>query len=388
MSELQFKILSTDEEIAVHLDEWKHLSTNPQAHPDVVLRLCRNDPDIIKPFIPILVDDQGRIACMFSSRLEKAHIGRDSYLRLPKSKVRKMTIPMGGIFGRSAPENVSQLLEKTLKAIDNENVDLLELPALDSDDPLLHALERSKIKRFHSAFSMEDEHWQMEIAEDFDKQMLILGKSTRGTLRHNLNRFNRLYEGRFEIKVYSEIDDMREALTLCTKIDEHSYHKGLGVNIKTDQRTVAVYEGLANQGGLEICILSIDGEPLAFLNSAVIKNRRFGTQMGFNPEFCKYPLGTILLFETIRRYINTGHRETFDFGIGKADYKSRLCTSMKMAEQKDIRTRRALFSPSYAYMMGVFYLGIAAKSIMLKLNMEEFARRNMRRFHKRTRRSS
>ena len=48
-------------------------------------------------------------------------------------------------------------------------------------------------------------------------------------------------------------------------------HKGLGIDIKNDARTNAVYKGLAAQGKLEISILLIDGKPLAFLNNAVIK---------------------------------------------------------------------------------------------------------------------
>ena len=139
-----------------------------------------------------------------------------------------------------------------------------------------------------------------------------------------------------------------------------SYHRGLGVNIRNDPRTNAVYKGLAAQGNLEICILFIDGLPLAFLNSAVIKGKRIGTHMGFNPTFCKYPLGTILLFETVRRYIATDRREPYDFGIGKADYKSRLCTNVEISEQRVLPTQRA--SSIYLYMMGVVRIGMITKS--------------------------
>lgn len=386
MTGLQFKILSTNDEIKTHLEEWKAVATDSEAHPDVVLRLCESDPNIMKPYVPILVDDEGRIACMFSSRLEREYIGRDCYLPFPKAKVRKLTIPPGGIFGRSAPENVAQLFELTVKAIENEKVDMIELPPLDKDDPLLASLNTCSVKAYQKAHTSHDEHWRMEIAEDFDKQMLLLGKSTRSTLRHNLNRFNRIYEGRFEIKVFTKMEEVEDALNMCEKIDLNSYHNGLGVNIQNDPRTNAVYKGLAAQGGLEISILFIDGQPLAFLNNAVIKGRRIGTQMGFDPTFCKYPLGTILLYETIRRYIETGRRESFDFGIGKADYKSRLCSSMVMSEQRQIATRRAIRNPFYLYMMIVHRLGITSKSLMTKLNLEEFARKKIRSLHKQTKR--
>ena len=387
MEELHFKILSTNDEIKTHLEEWKAVATDPLAHPDVVLRLCESDPNIIKPYVPILVDDDGRIACMFSSRLERAYIGRDCYLPAPKAKVRKLTIPQGGIFGRSAAENVAKLFELTMKAIENEKVDMIELPQIDEDDPLLKSLNTCSVKAYQKAHTTHDEHWRMDIAEDFDKQMLLLGKSTRGTLRHNLNRFNRIYEGRFEITVFTKMEEVDDALSMCEKIDLNSYHSGLGVNIRNNPRTNAVYKGLAAQGDLEISILFIDGQPLAFLNNAVIKGRRIGTQMGFDPTFCKYPLGTILLYETIRRYIETGRRESFDFGIGKADYKSRLCTSMVMTEQRQIPTKRAICNPFYLYMMAVYRIGVATKSLMTKLNLEDFARKKAR-FHKQKKQSA
>ena len=388
MTELHFKILSTNDEIKTHLEEWKAVATDPMAHPDVVLRLCESDPNITKPFIPILVDDEGRIACMFSSRIEREYFGRDCYLPLPKAKVRKLTIPPGGIFGRNPAENVANLLDLTVKAIRNEKIDMIELPPLDKDDPVFAALSTSSIKSYQKAYFDEEEHWRLEIAEDFDKQMLLLGKSTRSTLRHNLNRFNRIYEGRFEIKVFSKMEEVDAALAMCEKIDLNSYHRGLGVYIRNDQRTNAVYKGLAAQGGLEISILFIDEQPLAFLNAAVSKNLRIGTQMGFDPTFCKYPLGTILLYETARRYIETGRREVWDFGIGKADYKSRLCSSMVVCEQRQIPTRRAIFNPFYIYMMLVYRLGIASKSLMPKLKLEEFARKKIRSLHKQTKRST
>ena len=388
MAGLQFKILSTPDEISAHLEEWKDVATDPMAHPDVVLRLCESDPNITKPFIPILVDEEGRIACMFSSRIEREYIGRDCYLPLPKAKVRKLTIPTGGIFGRNKTEHVAKLLELTAREIKKEKVDIIELPFMDKNDLLLDALNKSSLKSYQNAALKEQEHWRLELAEDFDGQMMLLGRSTRSTLRHNLNRFNRIYEGRFEITVFSRMEEVDDALVLCEKIDLNSYHKGLGVNIRNDPRTNAVYKGLAAQGGLEISILFIDGQPLAFLNSAVIKNKRIGTQMGFDPTFCKYPLGTILLYETARRYIETGRREVWDFGIGKADYKSRLCSSMVMSEQRQIATRRAIRNPFYLYMMIVYRLGIASKSLMTKLNLEEFARKKIRSLHKQTKRST
>lgn len=388
MTKLHFKILSTDEEITPHLDEWKAVATHPGAHPAVVLRLCESDPDIKKPFIPILVDDEGRIACMFSARIERQYIGRDAYLPLPRAKVRKLTIPQGGICGRQAVENVAALLDLTTKAIQKEKVDIIELPHIDEDDPLLEALRTSSLASYQKAFFRAEEHWKMEIAEDFDKQMLLLGKSTRSTLRHNLNRFNRIYEDRFEITLFSKSEEINEALTICEEIDSHSYHAGLGVNVQNNPRMNAFYKGLAAQGNLEISILFIDGQPLAFLNNAVIKDQRFGTQMGFNPTFCKYPLGTILLYETIRRYIETGQQETFDFGIGKADYKSRLCSKMVMAQQRQLRTKRALFNPFYHYMMCVYRLGIVTKALMMKLKLEDLARKKIRSFRKQTKRST
>jgi len=383
MNELQFRILRTEDDIEPFLDEWKQVAAHPLAHPEVVRALARNDTSIVELFIPMLVDGQGRIACMFSSRVEHAHLGRDVYLPLPKRRIRKLTIPTDGIVGRSAPEHVGTLLRMTLDAIKHEKVDVLELPNMGKDDPVLRALEKTDLKAFHSGHRHSEEHWTMEIAEDFDQQMLLLGRSTRSTTRNTLNKFERMYEGRHEIRTFTDVDDVENALKTCQSIDDCSYHRALGVNLECDSRTLSIYEGLAKQGGLEINILYIDGNPVAFINNSTMNETRFGTHMGNNTEFCRHPLGTILLFKTIKRYIDTGKRQTFDFGIGGAEYKSRLCTSMRMTEQRDIRMPRALINPNYLYMLWTHRLGLAIKKLLAKVNLEEEVRRRMRRHHHR-----
>jgi hypothetical protein len=382
MNALKFKILSGESDILPYQDEWSRLSKHPETHPEVVTRLCRNDGNIMTPYIPILVDQDDRIACMFTSRIEKAHIGRDQYLPFPKARVRKLIVPFEGIIGRSAPRHAPRLLEMTLKELDKQNVDVLELPYMDLDHPIQIALSQADITRFDRATKNEKEHWRMLIEDDFDKQMLQLGKSTRSTLRNNLNKFHRTYDGRFEFRVYSRPEEMADGLAVCEEIDSKSYHAALGVSLKSDQRTVGVHEGLCAQGRLTMFVLFIDKKPLAFINSTQGMDTRYGTHMGFDPEFSKLPLGTIILFEKIRHLISTGKNQVYDFGIGGAEYKNRLCSKMSMAQMRMIRTRGALSNPAYLYMSLLNRTSNGIKRLLKRAGMENASRSRIRSLRK------
>ena len=104
--------------------------------------------------------------------------------------------------------------------------------------------------------------------------------------------------------------------------------------------------------------------------------------MGFDPEFSKLPLGTIILFEKIRHLISTGQKQIYDFGIGGAEYKNRLCTEMSMAQMRMIRTRGALSNPAYLYMSLLNRTSNGIKRLLKKAGMENASRSRIRNLRK------
>jgi CelD/BcsL family acetyltransferase involved in cellulose biosynthesis len=129
-------------------------------------------------------------------------------------------------------------------------------------------------------------------------------------------------------------------------------------------------------------VLFIDKKPLAFINSTQGMDTRYGTHMGFDPEFSKLPLGTIILFEKIRHLISTGKNQVYDFGIGGAEYKNRLCSKMSMAQMRMIRTRGALSNPAYLYMSLLNRTSNGIKRLLKRAGMENASRSRIRSLRK------
>ena len=335
----EVRILRSREELEPLVPAWIDATIHPQAHPDVFFRLCDADDVILRPHVPVELNPDGSIRGMMVSRLEYSRFVRAGrYLPLPQPMAKTVIVPFDGIIGSHAAESAPRLLAALMKTMDDGEADVVDLPFMPMEHPVRAALLAMPDRRFQSATANENAHWHIDVETGFDEQLKLLGRSTRGTLRNNLNRFQRDFKDRMEIRTYDSSSDLDELMTLSEIVATKSYHRGLDVGFSTSVRERAVYEGAHAMGALWARVMLIDGKPAAFIHAFKWKKRLFGTYMGFDREFTKLPLGTIILFESLRTMCGSGEVDTWDFGPGEAEYKSRICT------RKDDEEQRTLFA--------------------------------------------
>lgn len=333
----QVRILRSDEELRPLVPAWNDATIHPQAHPRLFLDLCTADDVIQRPHVPVITNPDGSIRGMMTSRLEHSKLVRAGrYLPLPQPMARTIVVPFDGIIGTHPSETAPLLLDALLESIDGGEAEVVELPLMPLDDPIRLALLDHDDPRFSKATPTNVAHWHIDIAPSFDEQLLSLGKSTRGTLRNNLNKFHREFDGRHEIQHHDSTTDLDELLSSSEVIARQSYHRGLDVGFSVSKRERAIYEAAYEMGAMWARTLVIDGRPAAFLHAFLWKRTLFGTYMGFDREISRLPLGTILLFETLKELCENDSVDTWDFGPGEADYKTRLCSRRVEEEQRTI----------------------------------------------------
>jgi hypothetical protein len=365
------RILRSREDLESIIPAWIDATIHPQAHPEVFFRLCEADDVILRPHVPVELNSDGSIRGMMVSRLEYSRFERSGrYLPIPQPMARSVIVPFDGIIGTHAAETAPRLLDALMDTMDAGEADVVDLPFLPLEHPIRKSLLAMDSGRFKKASATTNVHWHTDVADSFDEQLKALGKSTRGTLRNNLNRFQREFEGRFEIRSYDSNSNLDELMDLSDTIATKGYHRGLDVGFSTSPRERAVYEGAHAMGAMWARIILIDGSPAAYIHAFKWKRRLFGTYMGFDREFTKLPLGTIVLFESLRNMCGQDEIDTWDFGPGEAEYKKRICTRYDEEEQrtafaKNLRARRIrLTTKIFSGFEG------ALKTILRKLDLE------------------
>jgi CelD/BcsL family acetyltransferase involved in cellulose biosynthesis len=82
------------------------------------------------------------------------------------------------------------------------------------------------------------------------------------------------------------------------------------------------------RGWLRLCVMEVDGEPIAALYGWLIGGRWSYYQAGFDPAWSRHSPGFLLLAETIREAIEEGAAE-YDMLLGEEGFKSRFATSSR-----------------------------------------------------------
>ena len=84
----------------------------------------------------------------------------------------------------------------------------------------------------------------------------------------------------------------------------------------------------AHLGMLDMALLKLDGEPVAFQYNYHHDGRLYGLRMGFDPQFARQGVGRVLMSHLIEDSFARGDTE-LDLGIGDFDFKRRFRTEIK-----------------------------------------------------------
>lgn len=222
------------------------------------------------------------------------------------------------------PRDIARLLAHVLVA---EGADLLALGEIPEASALRAALDdlpwparRMRIGRKESL------RWLIDLPGSFDDYLGGLSASTRQSAKRKMRKLEKDFEMRFD--TISDEAGVARFLAEGEKISRRTYQWNVGQRLCDDAETRARYAALAREGRLRCYLLSLDGTPRAFLRGTVEGGIYHYETPGFDPDFGKHSVGTVILLLALQELIENTACRVFDFGTGgdETGYKSTFGT--------------------------------------------------------------
>lgn len=156
----------------------------------------------------------------------------------------------------------------------------------------------------------------------FDAWWSGLSSNTRSGLKRKAKRL-----GASEIQTYRTTDEIAEFHAIARRIAVTTYQERLmGAGIPGTPEFVAQMLARAAADGARGWILSIDGEPAAYLYCPIRGGTVIYEYVGHDPRFADLSPGAVLQMEAMRDLYAEAWLETFDFTEGEGQHKRSMAT--------------------------------------------------------------
>ena len=188
--------------------------------------------------------------------------------------------------------------------------------------------------------------------EDFHSS---LSSNMRNTIKRRKRNLQKNYNG-FEFVKCENPDDIDDAMEILFKLHQKKWmevkHKGNFARnaIRVFHKKIA--ETFLNVDMLRLYFLRVQGKDVAALYTFKYNNTLFYYQGGWDPEWSKDRVGSILTNLVIEDAINNGYSE-YDFLRGTEDYKTRLTD--KKREEMDIFILNSFNSRIYLLFRNLYH---------------------------------
>lgn len=247
---------------------------------------------------------------------------RFGYQTIFKAPVRCLNLEYGGILGQIRPG--SFFLDRIFQKLRDE-VDLVVFNHLRLDSEILPALREVRSWR-REAFLTTQPHWRIAAPESMDAFFQSCTGNHRSNLRRLVKRLEKDYAGKLELACYRSPSEVDQAVTDAASISGHTYQAALGAGLEDSLGTRTLLKAAAAEGWFRGYLLYLEGAPAAFHFALKYGRCLFGDQIGFEPRFREYGVGTYVFLKVLEDLCRTREADYYDFGFGDAEYKRRYGT--------------------------------------------------------------
>jgi Acetyltransferase (GNAT) domain len=221
-----------------------------------------------------------------------------------------------------APSDIALLLTHVMQT---EGVNLLDLGEIPESSDLRAGLDHLSWPARNMRLGRKNTiRWLIDLPGTFDEYL----QSLPGKQRRNLNWKLRKVERDFECQVttITAPADVPRFLEIGERISRKTYQWHVGQQLRNDEATRSRFVALAEQGRLRCYLLTLDGIPCAFERGFIEQDIFHSDTPGYDPEFARHSIGTVIFLNVLKDLIATSACRTFDFGTGgdETGFKSRF----------------------------------------------------------------
>ena len=295
----------------------------PNADIDRYISVIKASGDNVRPHV-MLIEHNDQPAAMIISRLEKHQLElRLGYRALFKPRLRCLTVVYGGILGQPEGDLCPLLVSELMKQLRSREVDMVYVNHLRIDSVIYRFIRKMSGLFTRGYFPRIESHWEISIPENMDSYYQRFSGRRRSELKRYIRKLERAHSVR--VVCYKREEDLPQVMSQMHEISTKTYQHGMGAGFVCNALTRNVLHVAASKNWLKAHILFVDDEPIAFQVGFQYGSTYFADQIGFDPSWKRYRVGTVLLLKVIEELCADRSIDKFDFGFGDADYKQLYC---------------------------------------------------------------
>jgi len=315
-------VARTVEEVLALKETWESFNPIPVASLQYFLAQLETNQQALSPYVMVL-RSKHRVEGMLVARVEEKHLEfKFGYTVLLRPEVRSISLVDGGVLGEASAAHCQAYFAELLGSLRRKEADIAFFEGIRNDSTFYDSgLMQPLLCRDY--FSVEIPRYMLTLPTTYDD--FFKGRKKRKKLRGLLRRLEKHYPGQVIIRMFTKEEDIDTLCRDAEAVSQKTYLHAMGEGFVDTKETRALLRVLASQGKLRAYIIYIEETPGAYLNGYSHQNIHYDTATGFDPQYKKFELGTILMFREIEELCEDQNIAFIDNGPGDQWYKRRYC---------------------------------------------------------------
>lgn len=216
------------------------------------------------------------------------------------------------------------LMQELHELLMSRMIDTLLLRMISLDSPL-HGISRSMVpflRRDH--FPIIQEYWTTTRLDSFES-FLSAHPNIKKNLNRYVNRIDRVFGDRVQIKCYRDPKEMQLMLEHSEKVGRKTWQRKLGAPSFLTDGEESRYAFHFHEGWARAYVLYLDGAPVAFKHGIVYQGVFYVGSMGYDPAYQNLRFGTYLRTNVIRDLCADPEIHAMDYSVGNTEAKRQYC---------------------------------------------------------------
>ena len=312
------------EEINSLRNIWEEFQSRPNSDIDHYLHVITEDKSVIRPHVTLL-QHGGKPVALAVGRIECERFScKFGYKIIYAPLVKTLGIVYDGLLGDFSIDNSRIILDSLLQTMRIENLELIRFTYLRIDSPMYELVKNYSSVLTRDHLKSPSIHWRMDVPEN------IKGFYSSRSRKHRywLNRIRKVLEtefpGQVHYKIYTDEQDIDELIVNAESVARKTYQWGLGQAFRDSPEMRKRLRAFVERKQLRAYILYIRDDPSAFWLGRRYGNTFYLNLTGYDPEYKKYELGTILFINMLQDIAENTNIDYIDFGFSDQPYKARF----------------------------------------------------------------
>jgi hypothetical protein len=177
---------------------------------------------------------------------------------------------------------------------------------------------------------LQYQHCYIDLSMTFEEYQRKFSSKTRSTIKRKIAKYSEHCGGTVSWKSYRRPEELREFHSLARAVSRLTYQERLlDAGIPDSEEFVSRSESLAAMDQVRAYILFDRERPVSYLYCPAQNGILIYAYLGYDPEYMRLSVGTILQWLALEELFNEGRFRYFDFTEGQSEHKRLFATHQR-----------------------------------------------------------